>query len=130
MIYLDASALVTLVVGRRHAGELREFLSTHGAAKTCTATMGFVETVRACRRAGDFPQLMRRLLREHTEIPLSAEVRDAAANVRGTLRTVDAIHVASAGLLGPALIALVTYDDRMADAARDAGLPVATPGLE
>lgn len=55
---------------------------------------------------------------------------DAAANVPGTVRSLDAIHVASADVLGSELIALVTYDRRMADAAHEAGLPVAMPGLE
>jgi len=39
----------------------------------------------------------------------------------------DAIHLASAQALGPALDAFVTYDDRLADAARAVGLPVIRP---
>jgi uncharacterized protein len=42
----------------------------------------------------------------------------------------DAVHVASASLLGSELIAVVTYDQRMADAARGSGLPVAMPGMK
>ena len=43
------------------------------------------------------------------------------------LRTLDAIHVASALALGSELEAFVTYDDRMAEAARAIGLPVVRP---
>lgn len=129
MIYLDASALVTFIVQRRHAEALDQFLATW-SARTCTSTIGFVEAVRTCDHIGDFPGLMATLLRDHTEIQLTSAIRDAAANVPGTVRSLDAIHMASAGVFGPELIALVTYDRRMADAAHEAGLPVAMPGLE
>jgi predicted nucleic acid-binding protein len=45
------------------------------------------------------------------------------------LRTLDAIHIASAQIIGPALRTLVTYDKRMLDVARSIGLPSAAPGL-
>jgi predicted nucleic acid-binding protein len=44
------------------------------------------------------------------------------------LRTLDAIHVASAAAMESDLEALVTYDRRMVEAGRLAGLPVASPG--
>lgn len=127
MIYLDASALVTFVARGEHVDDLERFLAAQ-TVRTCTSTLGFIETVRTCDRIGSFPNLMGRLLRDHTEIPLTALIRDAAANVPGMVRSLDAIHVASAELLGSELIALVTYDKRMAEVARDAGLPVAMPG--
>jgi predicted nucleic acid-binding protein len=43
------------------------------------------------------------------------------------LRTLDAIHVASALSLGDDLLAFVTYDERQAIAARLAKLPVVRP---
>jgi len=129
VIYLDSSALVTFIVRRKNVEELEQFLAAQ-TTRTGTSTVGFVETVRTCDRIGDFPNLMGRLLRDHTEIPLNALIRDAAANVPGPVRSLDAIHVASADMLGSELIALVTYDHRMAEAARGAGLPVAMPGVE
>jgi predicted nucleic acid-binding protein len=45
------------------------------------------------------------------------------------LRTLDAIHVASAQVLGDSLDTLVTYDKRMLDVARAEGLPAEAPGL-
>lgn len=44
------------------------------------------------------------------------------------LRTLDAIHVAAALLVGDELDDVITYDARMADAARIAGLRVEAPG--
>jgi hypothetical protein len=43
------------------------------------------------------------------------------------LRSLDAIHLATARLLSPELTALLTYDDRLAKAAEDAGVPVLAP---
>ncbi|GAA5164179.1 MULTISPECIES: type II toxin-antitoxin system VapC family toxin [Amycolatopsis] len=129
MIYLDASALVTFVVRRRNAEALDAFLSAHEDV-TCTSTIGFVETVRTCDQIGGFPNLMATLLRDHNEIKVTDVIRDAAARVPGLVRSLDAIHVASAEQLGSELTALVTYDSRMAESARKAGLPVAMPGAE
>ena len=73
---------------------------------------------------------MTMLIHEHEEVPVTDRVRDAAACIPGGLRTLDAIHVASAEMLRPDLAAMVTYDKRMAQSARQAGLPVAMPGME
>jgi predicted nucleic acid-binding protein len=43
------------------------------------------------------------------------------------LRSLDAIHLASAAILGPSVRQIVTYDGRMADAAAAAGWTVAAP---
>ncbi|MGH3406305.1 MAG: type II toxin-antitoxin system VapC family toxin [Streptosporangiaceae bacterium] len=129
MIYLDASAVVTLVTGRPYAGELREFLAQLPEMPMGTSTIGFIETVRTLDRVGSYPTAMRDLLASFTEILVTDEIRDAAANLPGGLRTPDAVHVASAQAIGDALAYLVTYDKRMLDIAHSAGLPVAAPGL-
>ena len=43
------------------------------------------------------------------------------------LRSLDALHLAAALRLGDALEGIVTYDDRMADAATRLGIDVAQP---
>jgi predicted nucleic acid-binding protein len=129
LIYLDASALVTLISGRPHARELRDFLTGRPAIPMATSTVGFVETVRTLDRVGSFPTLMPDLVRDFTEILMTEEVRDAAALLPLGVRTLDAIHLASAQVLGDALDVLVSYDRRMLDVARGVGIPVAAPGL-
>jgi predicted nucleic acid-binding protein len=129
LIYLDASALVTLISGRAHVGELREFLSARPLMPMATSTLGFVETVRTLDQIGDYPTLMLDLVREFTEIIITDEVRDGAAALPSGVRTLDAVHVASAQVIGDAHDALVTYDRRMIGVARSAGLPVAAPGV-
>jgi predicted nucleic acid-binding protein len=129
MIYLDSSALVTYTVERPYADALKRFLDRE-RADTCTSTIGFIETVRTCDRIGNYPRLLSQLLREHDEILLSSEIRDHAARIPGPIRSLDAIHVASAALLGADLTSLVTYDNRMAEAAAAIGLPVDMPGMK
>jgi uncharacterized protein len=130
LIYLDSSAMVTMVVERAYADDLREYLAGFPSSRTYTSTIGFVETVRTCDSIGTFPGLITDLLRQHQEVTVTDEVRDDAARLPGRLRSLDAVHVASASLLGSELIALVTYDQRLADTARGAGLPVAMPGMK
>lgn len=56
--------------------------------------------------------------------------RRSAATVPAAtvLRTLDAIHIASAQTLGAELLAVVTYDERMIRAVDGLGLATATPG--
>jgi uncharacterized protein len=129
VIYLDASALITLVSGRPYAGELRDFLAARPGMPMGTSTVGFVETVRTLDRIGDYPTAMRDLISTFTEILVTDEVRDAAAALPRGVRTLDAIHIASAQIVGPVLNTLITYDKRMLDLAASVGLPVAAPGL-
>jgi predicted nucleic acid-binding protein len=129
VIYLDASALVTILVERHHAGALRAFLG-EARDRTATSVVGMVETVRICDRHGTFPHLMERLVREHHEVTVSEPVRDAAASLPAPIKALDALHIASAEQFGAELTALVTYDSQMAKVARQRGLPVVMPGME
>lgn len=52
---------------------------------------------------------------------------DAGLLGTGPLRSLDAIHLAAARSLGQDLVAVVTYDSRMAVAATTLGLDVASP---
>jgi hypothetical protein len=128
LIYLDASAIITLIAGRRHARELRDFLAAKQTMPMGTSTLGFVETVRTLDQIGNYPSAMADLVAGFTEILVTEEVRDAAARLPNGVRTLDAIHIASAQILEDALDVLVTYDKRMYDVAQFIGIPVAAPG--
>ena len=63
-------------------------------------------------------------------LDISLEVLSIAATLPpATLRTLDAIHLATASLLRAELTAFVSYDERLLVAAAAFGLPVASPGL-
>ena len=80
------------------------------------------------RRAAEAADQAVELLARFELVELDRELVEAAANVGpAPLRTLDAIHLASALRVGDSLAALITYDARLADAARVAGLSVAAP---
>ncbi len=70
----------------------------------------------------------RQLGRLH-QIALGLNLLDDAATIapEALLRSLDAVHVVSAQLLGDDLRALITYDQRMSDTAALLGLPTAAP---
>jgi uncharacterized protein len=129
VIYMDSSALITLFTGRRSAAELRAFLAGRPGLPLATSTIGIVETVRQLDKAGAFPNALADLDGMVTEILLTEEVRDLATRVSGSLRSLDALHVASALVIGGALDSLVTYDKRMLEAAGEEGLAAYAPGM-
>lgn len=129
MIYLDASALVTYITQRPNFDALHRYLRSHPGTLIATSTVGIIEAVRNCDRVGDFPNLMAQLVRDYTELRLTNEIRDRAANLPGGLRTLDAIHVATAETLADDLISLISYDKKMLDLATSRGIPVASPGM-
>jgi len=94
-----------------------------------TSTIGFIETVRTLDRVGNYPTALQDLLADFTEILVTDEIRDAAATLPGSVRTLDAVHIASAQIIGDALAFLVSYDKRMLDIAHSIGIPRAAPGL-
>jgi uncharacterized protein len=62
------------------------------------------------------------------QVQIDADIVAVAAGLEPVyLRSLDAIHVASALALGDSLAALVTYDRRMQDACTAAGIPWAAP---
>jgi predicted nucleic acid-binding protein len=130
-LYLDSSAIVKLVQREAESEALRRFLRRHRGDERVTSALARVEVVRAVMPGGTeaMAQARRQLARLH-QINLDIELLDRAATVvPGTLlRTLDAVHVVSAQLLGSNLRAVVTYDRRMSDAAVATGLPVEAPG--
>jgi predicted nucleic acid-binding protein len=130
LVYLDASAILKLVTDEPGSADLRAFLADRPAR--ATSVVGVIETRRNARKVrGDQHDHVTFILGAFEVIELSPELIDAAVRVRPrTLRTLDAIHIASAVELGRDLASFVTYDRRQADAAREAGLPVASPGAD
>lgn len=124
--YLDASALVKLVVAEDESAALRKALAAASARVSCSLVR--VEVVRAVRHLGRRSVAdARRILEGVDLLQLDDELLDLAAELDGRLRSLDAIHVAAALELGDDLEALVTYDERMALAAKAHGLPVVSP---
>jgi predicted nucleic acid-binding protein len=132
VIYLDTSAFVKLVRAERETPALQEFLGGRHEATLVSSALLVVETRRAVLRE-DPGQLPRAdlLLTRVGQIGVTRWVLEAASRLPDpTLRSLDAIHLATALQLDRDLEALVTYDSRLAAAAGRQRLPVATPGAE
>jgi predicted nucleic acid-binding protein len=89
-----------------------------------------VEVLRACRRIDErLINVGRAVLAVLDVVPVDGEVLGAAAELPDpALRSLDALHLASALALDPDLETFVAYDARILAAARAAGLEVAQPG--
>jgi predicted nucleic acid-binding protein len=128
-LYLDSSALVKLVVLEPESTALHEFLR-HRPTRLSSG-LAEVEVPRALRRAGfDAPELRRAvaLLARINLVGVDrAILRAAAALAPPALRSLDAIHLATALSLGQDLAGIVTYDQRLAEAAADLALDVWAP---
>jgi predicted nucleic acid-binding protein len=94
-----------------------------------TSVVGEIEAVRVCRRTGVPQSQVDELLAGLAIVALDDEVRQLAFEAGSPmLRTLDAIHLATALSIREALESLVTYDLRLAQATADAGIPVLSPG--
>ena len=124
--YVDASALVRLVIDEAEsAAMLRWYVE---AQRLVTSRVGVVEMIRATSRREHDPARRSRVLTDVDVYELDDVIASVASALQPTaLRTLDAIHLATALALGPELGAFVTYDDRLAEAARAIGLPVVRP---
>lgn len=134
MIYFDSSAIVRMLVeGESYRDELLDYLRQRVGDPAVTSVVGYVEVCRALMRLEVDPvQHLRAMvaLADFKLVAVTDEVRRTAATMPGkVLRSLDAMHVASAQQLGALLDVLVTYDHRMIDAALAQGLPVTSPGM-
>jgi predicted nucleic acid-binding protein len=129
LYYVDTSAAIKLLVEETHSKAFAAFYDARADAEWVSSALLRIEITRAIARAK--PVLLpdaRDLLAAFSYIAIDDEIVEAAMTEPDrSLRSLDAIHLATARLLGPDLDAIVTYDDRLATAAGDAGLVTACP---
>lgn len=127
--YLDTSALVKLVVAESETDALRSWLEEDARAPVA-ADLVRTELMRATRRAApDRVTRARAVLDAVTLLQVTPAVFESAGRIEpASLRSLDAIHLASALDLGDDLHGLVTYDDRLGAAAAANGVLVVAPG--
>jgi predicted nucleic acid-binding protein len=128
LVYLDASAFVKLVVPEPETDALVAALI--GKVRLVASEILEVEALRAAHRAtgDDGATAARTQLAGVRLLPLTAQIRKRACELEPeTLRSLDAIHIATALDLGERLTCMYTYDTRMTSAASEAGLLVHAP---
>jgi uncharacterized protein len=131
MIYLDSSAAVKLVHAEAESQALRDWLDERADTGWVSSVLVEVETYRALARYS--PSALTRLpqiLDLVDLLDLTPAIRARAQSVApATVRSLDAIHLATALHIRVELTAFVAYDSRLSEAARTAGLPVQVPGM-
>lgn len=126
-VYLDSSAAVKLIVREAESDALESWLRPHDVL--ASSALLRTELLRAIQRGA--PRRIaeaRAALAAFTLRAVDDEILDAAGDIGpSSIRSLDAIHLATALRLVTALDAIVTYDRRMIEGAVLLGLPVASP---
>lgn len=127
-LYMDTSALVKLLIAESESTELHKFVGHRGMV---SSQVTHTELVRAVKRIDpDRVEDAEDLLSDMSFFVVDRMLTIRAGQVKPpAVRSLDAIHIASAVAMQGDLETLVTYDKRMIEAAEAAGLPVASPGM-
>jgi len=126
LAYLDSSAFVKTIVEEPESRRLASWLPDW--PRRASSELLRAEAVRAVRPHG--PETVQRARDELAGVelvPVDRMLLDAAADLDVEVRSLDAIHLATALALGRDLGVLVTYDERMTRAARELAIEVAAP---
>lgn len=126
-VYLDSSALTKLVIDEPESPSLQTVLQ---GRSLMTSRVAVVEVTKSVARSNPIADPSK-ILSFVTLLELDADVASLAATTGGAgLRALDAIHVATALLVGAELESFITYDTRQSEAASAAGLHVIAPGAD
>jgi predicted nucleic acid-binding protein len=110
VIYLDSSALVKLALTEPESAALARWLAERADQPLVSSALHRAEVPRAVWRSEP------------------GALENSATLPPQDLSPAQAIHLASALALRGHITAFVAYDDRLLAAAKDIGLPVASPG--
>lgn len=129
--YVDTSAVLKLLAEEEHSVDFAEFYDAHASASWVSSALLRIEVVRAVSRV--MPAALpdaRDLLTAFDFMAIDDDIIERAMDEPDRLlRSLNAIHLATARVLDTELDAMVTYDDRLVSAATDAGMTVLRPGV-
>ena len=128
LVYVDASAFVKLFSAEPESEAMVAAIDSEWDGVLASEIFA-VEVFRVARRIGGAAIAQAAdLLRSVVLLPLTTEIRRDAGRIGlPELRTLDAIHLATALSASDRIGAVLTYDLRLADACVAAGLPVVAP---
>jgi uncharacterized protein len=127
--YVDTSALAKLVVREPESAAVRRWFGRHDGSLV-SSDITRTELIRATRRvASGRVREARSVLDAIVLARVTPEICDTAALLEpAMLRSRDAIHLATALMLGDELDGIVAYDSRLRDAATSVGIETIAPG--
>ena len=125
MIYLDTSATVKLVTAEQESPALINWLNVHPDEHLATSAIGHIELIRAGAAA---TAAARTVASNIDTLVLTDTIAAIAATIPpAELRTLDAIHLATAHAHRHSLTAFCVYDRRLLEAAQSQDLPTVSP---
>lgn len=128
LAYLDASAIVKLVVEEAESAALRGALRERPRRVTSALALVEVQLAADRRAPAPPPDRVRTILAGLALIPLDQLVLERAAGLgEHRVRALDAIHLATAQSLQDDLETFIAYDQRLLAAAHAAGLSIEDP---
>jgi len=130
-IYLDTSAAAKLFIAERESPALRRWLGSQADPRLISSALLAVELIRllSLARPAALPAAERFLAEDVDIAEITPPVlADAVRMPPRRLRTLDAIHLATAFDLGSVIDVVLSYDKVLTEAARNAGLETAQPG--
>jgi predicted nucleic acid-binding protein len=130
LVYLDSSAILKLVISEPETAALIDLLERH--PDRVSSALARVEVLRAMRRARGTAAELRRAEAVLSRIALLRIDEDIIATAARLppyeIRSLDAIHIASALSIRDELSGLVSYDRRLTAAAEKLRIPVLAAG--
>lgn len=126
MLYLDTSAAAKLLLEEEESDALGEFLRS-AETPLMTSRVGIVELRRVGRRSGAGADRADALAASLVVVELDETVERRAIVIDPGLRTLDAIHLATALAAAESVDGFVCYDVHLAAAAESLGLTVHAP---
>lgn len=125
--YLDSSALVKLAVEEPESAALRQHLRRR--RPLVSSALARTEVLRALLLEGDAALVRGKAVLDRVDlIRINDRILNAAATLLpAEVLSLDAIHLATALQLGTDLGRVMTYDERMLDAAKQLGIRTTAP---
>lgn len=129
LAYLDTSALAKLLMTERESGPLEQAILEHTGLVSSWLTAAEVRRAVGRARPGKRGQAVEDVLGAVVLIEMTPALLEAAGELEpADLRTLDAIHLATALSMDDPSLTFITYDTRLAAAAGRHGLAVLSPG--
>ena len=127
--YVDSSAILKLLIVERESVDLADFIDFTLKSSALTR----VEIIRVLHKIAPEKIAQAQVILAGIDLTLlNPAILSAAENFAPTitLKSLDALHVASVLFLGTAVEGLISYDKQMIKNAKELGIKVASPGMK
>jgi hypothetical protein len=127
--YADSSAILKLLIVEKESAALTNFIDFTIKSSVLTR----IEIIRVLHKIAPEKIAQAQVILAGIDLtPLNPAILSAAENFAPaiTLKSLDALHVASVLFLGAAVEGLITYDKAMIKNAKELGIKVVSPGMK